>query len=62
MLVLRRCLYETVVLTIPPSAEVRTVEVILVDGEACRLGFEAPKDIRIARKELTQDKPAQDVA
>lgn len=44
---------DSVTITVPPSTEPRTIEVVVTKiDSAARLGFRADKDIRIMRTEL----------
>ena len=61
MLVLARCRNEAVLIRLP-SGESITVKLLEIDGSQVKLGFEAPKEIRIARAEIAgtdRDRPAQ---
>lgn len=61
MLVVSRKVNETVICTIPPSTETRTLEVKIVrtTGENVRLGFDAPSDISIVRPNAIVQEPKQ---
>ena len=54
MLVLSRKKSEQVIITVPPSAETRTVSMMVVEirGDKVRVGFDADRDITINRKEV----------
>ena len=51
MLVLARRLFQEVSITVPPSNEPTEIRVVLLElrKETIRLGFDAPREIRIVR-------------
>lgn len=61
MLVLKRGISESTYIIIPPSDKPTTIEVIVIDsqknpghGPRLRLGFEAPADVGVYRKEVLE--------
>ena len=64
MLVISRKPDQGLVLTVPPSAETTTLEIVIVRirGSNCRVGINAPDAVRIRRSELVAQPPAPDTA
>lgn len=58
MLVISRQRDERVIITVPPSTKPTEIEVTIVDirGDKVRTGYNAPKEVNIARLELL-DRP-----
>lgn len=54
MLVLSRKKSEQVIITVPPSTSPTTITVTTVEtkGDTARIGFDAPKEVTINRKEV----------
>ncbi len=55
MLVLRRKVDEAIIVTIPPSAETRTMQIMVVEmrgTQGVKLGLTADESITIHRKEI----------
>lgn len=54
MLILTRYINQSIILEYPNGNKV-TIEVLAVNGKQVRIGFDAPKDVNIARSELLKD-------